>query len=255
MAATSSRKFFVGGNWKCNQTSADIKALVSALNASMPLPPQTEVVVAAPFVYLGLVRDTIDKYFAVAAQNCWSKKGAFTGEVAPQMLVDVGINWVILGHSERRHVIGETDAIIAEKTKAALACGLSLIPCVGETEQERVSGKTNDVINTQMTALAGAITDWSRVVIAYEPVWAIGTGRNATPAQAQEVHAYIRAWLTSHVSAEVSATCRILYGGSVTPANCMELATQPDIDGFLVGGASLDAAKLVPIIKSVSAKH
>eukprot|EP01105_Mastigella_eilhardi_P017720 TRINITY_DN4088_c0_g1_i2.p2 TRINITY_DN4088_c0_g1~~TRINITY_DN4088_c0_g1_i2.p2 ORF type:complete len:255 (-),score=91.15 TRINITY_DN4088_c0_g1_i2:58-822(-) len=252
--ATQQRKFFVGGNWKCNSSRAEVDKLCAGLNGSLPLPDAAEVVVAPPFVYIDRAHAALKPYFAVSAQNCWTKKGAFTGEVAPEMLKDIGINWAILGHSERRHVIGEKDELIAEKAKVALAAGLSVMYCIGELEKERVENRTNEVLATQMAALAKAITDWSHVVIAYEPVWAIGTGRTATPEQAQEAHLFVRQWMKEHVSAEVSNATRILYGGSVSPANCDVLASLPDVDGFLVGGASLDASKFVPIIKSVKAK-
>lgn len=155
------------------------------------------------------------------------------------MLKDIGADWVIIGHSERRQIFGESDELIAEKTAHALAEGLKVIACIGETLQEREAGQTEAVVFRQSKALANAIKDWTNVVVAYEPVWAIGTGKTATPQQAQEVHAALRKWFTENVSAAVSAAVRIQYGGSVTAANCKELASQPDIDGFLVGGASL----------------
>lgn len=165
--------------------------------------------------------------------------GAFTGELSPAMLKDVGATWVILGHSERRQIFGETDELIAQKVVHALEAGLKVIACIGETLQEREAGQTEAVVFRQTKALADAIKDWSNVVLAYEPVWAIGTGKTATPQQAQEVHAALRKWLTDNVSADVSAALRIQYGGSVTAGNAKELASQADIDGFLVGGASL----------------
>lgn len=155
------------------------------------------------------------------------------------MLKDVGADWVILGHSERRQIFGETDELVAEKTAFALAEGLKVIACIGETLSEREAGQTEAVVFRQMKALSAQVKDWTNVVVAYEPVWAIGTGKTATPAQAQEVHAALRKWLVDNVSAAVSASLRIQYGGSVTAANCRELASQGDIDGFLVGGASL----------------
>lgn len=166
-------------------------------------------------------------------------KGAFTGEISPAMLKDIGADWVIIGHSERRQIFNETDELIAEKTAHALAEGLKVIACIGETLQEREAGQTEAVVFRQSKALAATIKDWTNVVVAYEPVWAIGTGKTATPAQAQEVHAALRKWFAENVSPAVSAAVRIQYGGSVTAANCKELASQPDIDGFLVGGASL----------------
>jgi len=176
----------------------------------------------------------------IAAQNCWkSEKGAFTGDISPAMIKDLGCEWVILGHSERRNVFGESDQLIGEKVSHALDSGLNLIPCIGEKLEEREANKTEEVVFRQMKHIANNIKDWKRVVIAYEPVWAIGTGKTASPEQAQEVHAALRKWLTDNVSADVAKTTRILYGGSVTAKNCRELAAKPDIDGFLVGGASL----------------
>lgn len=155
------------------------------------------------------------------------------------MLKDVGADWVIIGHSERRAIFGESDELVAEKTAFALAEGMKVIACIGETLQEREAGQTEAVVFRQMKAIAAQVKDWTNVVVAYEPVWAIGTGKTASPAQAQDVHAALRKWLVDNVSADVSASLRIQYGGSVTAANCRELGSQPDIDGFLVGGASL----------------
>jgi len=233
------RKFFVGGNWKMNGTKKTIDDIVKFLNEG-GTNPNTEVVCGPPAVYLDYVRQKLDQRIGVAAQNCYKvEKGAFTGDISPAMIKDVGCNWVILGHSERRHVFGESDQLIGEKVAYALTSGLSLIPCVGEKLEEREAGKTEEVVFRQMKAIADNVSDWSRVVIAYEPVWAIGTGVTATPAQAQEVHASLRKWLETNVSADVAKSTRILYGGSVTAKNCKELAQMGDIDGFLVGGASL----------------
>lgn len=215
----------------------------------MPL-PCTEVVVAPPALFLQLVRDTIRKDIEVSAQNVYDKpNGAFTGEISVEQLKDSKINWAILGHSERRTILGETDDVVASKTKFATENGLSVIWCCGESLQERESGKTIEVINKQLAALKSKISDWSRIVIAYEPIWAIGTGKVATIEQAQEVHAAIREWLKKEVSQKVSDETRILYGGSVNEKNCGDLSKQADIDGFLVGGASLKPA-FVDIINS-----
>jgi len=234
------RKFFVGGNWKMNGDKASIDEICSWLVAG-PLDPNTEVVVGVPGCYLQYVADKVTgSQVAVAAQNCYKAgKGAFTGELAPAMIQDCGVNWVILGHSERRNVFGETDELIGEKVGFALQSGLNVLPCIGEKLEEREAGKTTEVCFRQLSAMLPHISDWSKVVLAYEPVWAIGTGKTATPAQAQEVHLAIREWLGQNVSPEVAAAVRILYGGSVTATNCKELAACPDIDGSLVGGASL----------------
>ncbi|RRT56533.1 hypothetical protein B296_00011028, partial [Ensete ventricosum] len=199
-----------------------------------------EVVVSPPFIFLSLVKSLLRSDFQVTAQNCWVRKGgAFTGEVSAEMLVNLGIPWVILGHSERRLLLGETNEFVGDKVAYALSQGLKVIACVGETLEQRESGSTMDIVAAQTKAIAGWILDWNNVVLAYEPVWAIGTGKVATPTQAQEVYTALRKLLHDNVSPEVAASTRIIYGGSVNGANCKELAAQPDIDGFLVGGASL----------------
>jgi triosephosphate isomerase (TIM) len=178
-----SRKFCVGGNWKMNGDKASITDLCKVLTAG-PLDANVEVVVGCPGVYITLARGLLPAAIGVAGQNCWkSAKGAFTGEIAPAMLKDVGANWVIIGHSERRQIFKETDELIAEKTAHALAEGLKVIACIGETLEEREAGQTEAVVFRQTKALAAAIKDWTNVVIAYEPVWAIGTGKVATPQQ------------------------------------------------------------------------
>lgn len=199
----------------------------------------TEVVVSPPALYLQLVRDSLRSGIDVAAQNVYDKpNGAFTGEISVSQLKDSNINWVILGHSERRTILKESDEVVASKTKYATENGVSVIWCCGESLEEREAGKTVDVVTKQLEALKAQINDWSKIVIAYEPIWAIGTGKVATTEQAQEVHKAIREWLKS-VSSKVADETRILYGGSVNEKNCGELGKQPDIDGFLVGGASL----------------
>jgi len=194
------------------------------------------------------------KDFSVSAQDCYIKGGAYTGEISADMLVDMGLNWVILGHSERRHVIKESDELTADKVVAALGKGLSVIYCIGEKLEERETGDTVAVCTRQLKALVGKVSpeDWNRIVVAYEPVWAIGTGKVASPAQAQEVHESVRSWFTTEVNGNVATGIRIIYGGSVNAGNCNELAGQADIDGFLVGGASLKP-EFVDIIKSATA--
>ncbi|VFQ80372.1 unnamed protein product [Cuscuta campestris] len=169
------------------------------------------------------------------------------------MLVNLDIPWVILGHSERRLILGESNEFIGDKVAYALSQGLKVIACVGETLEQREAGTTMVVVAAQTKAIADKVSDWSKVVIAYEPVWAIGTGKVATPAQAQEVHAELRKWLESNVSSDVASSTRIIYGGSVSGANCKELAAKPDVDGFLVGGASLKP-EFIDIIKSAEVK-
>jgi len=233
------RRFCVGGNWKLNGDKASINLICRNL-VSGPLDPNTEVVIGCPATHIEFTRSLLPPEIAVAGQNSYKvASGAFTGEISPALLKDVGATWVILGHSERRQIFGETDELIAQKVVHALDQGLKVIACIGETLQEREAGQTEAVVFRQTKALADAVKDWSNVVLAYEPVWAIGTGKTASPQQAQEVHAALRKWLTDNVSPAVAAALRIQYGGSVTAANCKELASQPDIDGFLVGGASL----------------
>jgi len=201
----------------------------------------TDVVVAPPSLYVSYVKDNLKSNVQVSLQNCHgASSGAFTGEVAAEMGEDVGCTWVILGHSERRHKFGESDEVIGAKVKHVLTnTKLGVIACIGELLEEREANKTMDVCATQMKAIAANVSDWSRVVIAYEPVWAIGTGKVATPDQAQEVHCDLRKWLSANVNEEVANSTRILYGGSVSGGNCVELSKKEDVDGFLVGGASL----------------
>lgn len=188
----------------------------------------------------------------IAAQNCGAQgNGAFTGETSADILVDLGVKWVILGHSERRSLYGESSEVVAKKLKYALEKGLSVILCIGELLNEREAGTTNTVLKAQLDACKDSVKDWSKVVVAYEPVWAIGTGKVATPDQAQETQAYVRSWLNDNISSDVAKVTRIIYGGSVTETNCGDLIKQVDVDGFLVGGASLKPA-FADIIKCVS---
>lgn len=222
-----------------NGTKKEIDGIVDFLNNG-PLDSSTEIVCGAPQCYVDYARQKLPPNIGVAAQNCYkTAKGAFTGEISPAMIKDLGCEWVILGHSERRNVFGESDELIADKCVHALESGLKIIACIGEKLDEREAGQTEAVVYRQTKAIADKIKSWENVVLAYEPVWAIGTGKTATPAQAQEVHAQLRDWLRKNVSEDVANKTRIQYGGSVTAANCKELAKCPDIDGFLVGGASL----------------
>ncbi|KAH8805660.1 triosephosphate isomerase [Xylogone sp. PMI_703] len=238
------RQFFVGGNFKMNGTLKTIKDIVQNLN-SATLDPNAQVVVAPPVIYLQYTREHLRQSIEVAAQNVFDRPcGAYTGEVAVSQLKDSDITWVIVGHSERRTVLGEGDEFVASKAKSAIDGGISVIFCCGESLEQRENGETIAVVTRQLKAVKTRlqIPDWKSIVIAYEPIWAIGTGRVATTDQAQEVHAAIRAWLKSEISTEVAEEIRILYGGSVTEKNCRDLSRQPDIDGFLVGGASLKPA-------------
>jgi len=239
--AEGQRMLFVGGNWKMNGDKKSIDGIIEFLNKGGDN-PATEVVVSPPTPYLEYVRSRLNTKIGVAAQNCYkAEKGAFTGDISPAMILDLGCKWAILGHSERRNVFGESDQLIGEKVAFALKSGLKVIPCIGEKLEEREAGQTEAVCVRQLKAITDNIEQgqWSNVVIAYEPVWAIGTGKTATPEQAQEVHEQLRKWLGENVSPDVAKNVRILYGGSVSAGNCRELAKKPDIDGFLVGGASL----------------
>jgi len=247
------RKFFVGGNWKCNGTKASIQALVNDLNKGTFPSDRVEVVVAPTSLHLSFVSENLRKEIQVSAQNCFNEpKGAFTGEISAEMLKDFGLNWVILGHSERRDIFGESSELVGKKVGHALQVGLKVIACVGEHLEEREQGKTFEIISKQLQALLDHSKDWSNVVVAYEPVWAIGTGKTATAQQAQEIHVQIRKWLAQHLSQDVANSTRIIYGGSVNAKNCSELSAQEDIDGFLVGGASLISEDFLKIVNSYS---
>ncbi|ORZ16418.1 triosephosphate isomerase [Absidia repens] len=246
------RNYFIGGNWKMNGSVEQVKSLVEGLN-KINVPAQTEVVVAPPALYIDRVRSALKKEIGVAAQNSYVKaSGAYTGEISPEQLKDLGINWVILGHSERREYFAESDEFVGEKTAHALNAGVSVIACIGEKLEERESNITSEVVTRQLKGIADKIKDWSNVVVAYEPVWAIGTGKVATPEQAEEVHVTLRNWLASNVSKEVADSVRIIYGGSVNAKNAAELATKPNIDGFLVGGASLKPDDFNTIVQARS---
>ncbi len=246
----------VAGNWKMNLDRSRGVALAAAVAGRRSEAVGVDVVLCPPAVYLAPVIEAVAKTggdVGVGGQNASDKaSGAFTGEVAPAMLVDLGCTYVILGHSERRILYGETDASVNAKTKAAITAGLVPIVCVGETLAEREAGRTEAVVTTQVNgSLAGLdVASLEKIVVAYEPVWAIGTGKVATPEQAQEVHATIRRLLAGLSSPATAGTIRIQYGGSVKADNAAELAACPDIDGALVGGASLEADGFLAIAKA-----
>ena len=251
------RQPVIAGNWKMYKTSQEGMALVEALLAKAPAFVGVEVVVCPPFTALAGVGWKLKGGTAIAlgAQNChWESQGAFTGEIAPPMLKELGCAYVILGHSERRQYFGETDANIQKKALACLAIGLKPIVCVGETLAQRQANDTWPVIERQLRdSLAGfTAPQIEQTVIAYEPVWAIGTGQNATPAQAQDVHAQIRAWLGKTFGQAAAERVRIQYGGSVKPENALTLMQQPDIDGGLIGGASLQVDSFLAIIQAAA---
>jgi triosephosphate isomerase len=248
------RKKIVAGNWKMNKVTGQAAELAAAVKAKLGSQTAVDVVLCPTFTALKTVGDVVaGSQVKLGAQNMhWEAEGAFTGEISVDMLKDTGCQYVILGHSERRQFFGETDAGVNRKVKAALAANLVPIVCVGETLEEREGNKTEDVVTTQVTkGLAGLDeAGFRRLVIAYEPVWAIGTGRTATPAQAQEVHALIRRVLAKMSNPGAAQAVRIQYGGSMKPANAKELLSQPDIDGGLIGGAALDAASFVAIVEA-----
>jgi len=246
------RKLVVFGNWKMNTTAREGVELATTV-AKETAGVGVEVGVCPPFVYVPRIAEAVrGTHVAVGAQNVYfEEKGAFTGEVSCGMLKDAGATHVIIGHSERRHVMGESDELISRKVKAALDAGLAVILCVGELLQEREAGRTNDILRVQIeTGLSdaeGATAD--NLIVAYEPVWAIGTGKTATSDQAQEAHVFIRGLLGATLDAERAAAVRIQYGGSVKPENAFELMSQADVDGALVGGASLKADSFAGIIR------
>ena len=246
------RRPFIAGNWKMNLSRAECVALAKEVAEKVGATSAVEVAVCPPSVYLAAVADAIQgSAVGLGAQNVYHEaNGAFTGEISTSMLLDVGCRYVILGHSERRHVIGETNQDVNRKVLASLAAGLTPIVCVGELLAEREAGETREVVQEQMSgSLAGLTAEQAaRIVIAYEPVWAIGTGKVASPAQAEEVHAELRKMLATRYNADLAAQVRIQYGGSVKPDNAAELLAQPNIDGALVGGASLKASSFLGII-------
>lgn len=248
------RRPFVAGNWKMNLTLAQGQALASAIAAECPAGDTVDVAVCPAAPYLLPVRNAIaGSGVHLGAQNAYfAAPGAFTGEIALDMLLDVGCQWVILGHSERRQFFGDTDALINKKVIAARQKGLGVIFCVGELLAERQENRTEAVLEAQMSGgLANVDAAMLEgVVIAYEPVWAIGTGVTASPAQAEEAHLYLRNWVRSHYNDTAADKIRIQYGGSVKPDNAAELLSQPNVDGALVGGASLKPEQFLPIIQA-----
>jgi len=248
------RKPIIAGNWKLNKTPKEAIQLLAELKRELVDVNGVDVVVCPPFVDLSDAIETlIDHDIAVGAQNVyWMDSGAFTGEVSAPMLKSMGVQYVIIGHSERRQYFGETNETVSKRIRAALNHQLTPIVCVGENLADRESNKTFDVIKDHVTgSLAGLkAEEVKKIVLAYEPVWAIGTGKTATPEQAQEVHEFIRQLLGKIFDVDVAASVRIQYGGSVTPENMASLISQSDIDGALVGGASLKAPSFAAIVKA-----
>jgi len=246
------RKPLIAGNWKMHKTIAETIEALNCLKRNLVDFEGVDVLVCPPYTSLSDARDILlDSNINLGAQNMhWEDKGAFTGEVSPLMLKDAGCTFVIIGHSERRQHFHETNAAINKKLQAALKAGLTPIMCIGETLGEREAQKTITVVETQLSeGLCGIGSETLlKIVIAYEPVWAIGTGKTATPQQAQEVHAFIRSWIKERCGVDVAGQLRILYGGSIKPSNIQELMRQPDVDGGLVGGASLDCVSFTEIV-------
>jgi triosephosphate isomerase (TIM) len=240
----TTRRSLIAGNWKMHKTGDEAVQTVQRLKTLVADAGDVEVMVAPPFTALTQVAATLaGSAIALGAQNMhWEAKGAFTGEIAPAMLVSAGCRYVIIGHSERRQFFGETDATVNRKIRAALAAGLSPVFCIGESEAQRDAGQTFSVLDKQVkNGLEGLFSkDLQSLVVAYEPIWAIGTGKTATNDQAQEVHAHLRRLMAEILDNTLAQTMRILYGGSVNPGNVKGLMAMPDLDGALVGGASLD---------------
>ena len=249
------RKNIVAGNWKMNTTVPEGIELAKAVVArSAEVPAEVKLIVATPYTHLCPVAEVVKgTVVGLSAENCADHaKGAYTGEVSADMLVSAGCEYTILGHSERRQYYGETDAKLVEKTKLALGAGLKVILCVGENLDEREAGKHFDVCETQIKNVLYNFTaeDMANIIVAYEPVWAIGTGKTATAEQAEEIHAFIRKVVCEKFGAQVADDLTILYGGSCKPSNAKELFAQPDIDGGLIGGAALKADDFIAIALS-----
>lgn len=249
------RKNIVAGNWKMNKNLQEGVALAKELNDALKgKKVNCDVIVGTPFIHLASVVEAVaGSTIGVAAQNCADKaSGAYTGEVSAEMIASTGANYVILGHSERRAYYHETSELLKEKVLLALANGLTPIFCIGEVLEERESEKHFEVVKSQIEASLFDLSadDFAKIVLAYEPVWAIGTGKTASAAQAQEMHAFIRSTLTEKYGADVADNTSILYGGSCNASNAKELFSNPDVDGGLIGGASLGVDKFMPIIEA-----
>ncbi|HIJ79437.1 MAG: triose-phosphate isomerase [Desulfobulbaceae bacterium] len=246
------RKPLIAGNWKMYTTAAEARELAAAVAEASKGLSDREVMIAPPYTALPVVKEVVaGSNLKLAAQNiCWEEKGAFTGEISPLMLLELGCSMAIIGHSERRHIFGETDALINKRVAGAIKFGLVPVLCIGETLDEREGGRTMQVLEQQVRAgLADiVVTDPAKIVVAYEPVWAIGTGKTASEQQAQEAHHFVRDLLAKIYQKSIASQIRILYGGSVNPGNVDVLMSQEDVDGALVGGAALSAESFTRII-------
>jgi triosephosphate isomerase len=247
------RRHVIAGNWKMFKTPAETRAFFAAFNPLVVDVKDCEIVIAPPAIDIpAAVEATKGTHIAIASQNTyWEKEGAFTGETSAGMVAEAGCRYALIGHSERRHIFGETSEMVFKKTKAALAAGLTPIVCIGELLADRQAGCTENICKSQFQGSLGALTpeEFSRILVAYEPVWAIGTGHTATPEIAAAVHKYVRQCAAHMFSADLAAALRILYGGSVKPDNIQGLMAQVEIDGVLVGGASLEAKSFANIVK------
>lgn len=238
-----------------NKTLCEGKSFIEELKSTLSGKQlRCEVIIGAPFIHLASIAElATDSPIGIAAENCADKaEGAYTGEVSAAMVASTGASYVILGHSERRAYYGETDQILTEKVKLALANGLTPIFCIGEVKEEREAGKHFEVVEQQIAQALFSLSaeDFGKIVLAYEPVWAIGTGLTATSDQAQEIHAHIRSFIANKYGAQIAEDCTILYGGSCNAGNAQELFSRPDVDGGLIGGASLSVEKFLPIIEA-----
>ena len=246
------RRRVIAGNWKMYKTQAEARGFFAAFLPLVRGARRCDIVVAPPFTAIAAAAEAAQgSNIAIGAQDVfWEKEGAFTGEISPPMLAEAGCRYVIIGHSERRQFFGETSDTVAKKTKAALAAGLTPIVCVGELLEHREAGRTEEICETQFTGGPGALTpeEFSRILVAYEPVWAIGTGKTATPEIAAAVHSFLRKCVQRKFTAEQAQALRILYGGSVKPDNIQGLMAEEELDGALVGGASLDAKSFASIV-------
>ena len=251
------RRPFIAGNWKMNLSRADSQVLAQELAKELAAGVECDVAICPPFVYLETVRTALGaSSISLGAQDMYPEPaGAFTGEISPTMLLDLDCQYVILGHSERRHILGETDEQVYIKTCSAIAAGIKPIVCVGETLADRQEGRTTDVVKSQFEGSLAALEEsqFQQVTIAYEPVWAIGTGEVATPDQAEEVHADLRTLIQTRYNTQIAEATRIQYGGSVKPDNVRDLMGQANIDGALVGGASLAADSFLGIVRGAIA--
>jgi triosephosphate isomerase (TIM) len=251
--STPKRRRVIAGNWKMYKTQADTRAFFAGFNPLVAGVIDCDIVIAAPFTSIpAAVESAKGTKIAISGQDVyWEKEGAFTGQISTGMLVEAGCRYSILGHSERRQFFGDTNETVFKKTKAALAAGLTPIVCIGEMLADREAGNTEKVIEDQFKGSVGALTseEFSRILIAYEPVWAIGTGRTATPEIAASMHKFVRKCTATQFSASTASSLRILYGGSVKPDNIQGLMAQEELDGALVGGASLDPKSFASLVK------